>query len=69
MTLEFAAAAHLFSALSVVRDVFQDFPEVAGVIAGMDDPIDSPWRVEVRLTPEDSVSSSSSLMTVQIMAW
>lgn len=25
----------------------QDFPELAGVIAGMDDPADAPWRVEV----------------------
>lgn len=25
----------------------QDFPEVAGVIAGMDDPSDAPWRLEV----------------------
>lgn len=52
MTLESTAAAQLFFGVSVFRAVLQDFPEVAGVIAGMDDPIDSPWRVEVRMTPD-----------------
>lgn len=32
----------------VVSTDTQDFPELAGVIAGMDDPADAPWRVEVR---------------------
>lgn len=40
----------LFSlAITLLVDIstYQDFPEVAGVIAGMDDPSDAPWRLEV----------------------
>lgn len=41
-------AAAFFICVSLVCAVFQGFPEVAGVIAGMDDPADAPWRMEVR---------------------
>lgn len=35
--------------LAILLCSFQDFPEVAGEISGMDDPADSPWRLEVFL--------------------
>jgi len=70
VTLERTTVVHHFPIVNFVCDLFQDFPEVAGVIAGMDDPIDSPWRVEVRLTTEDCVEFLllSSFIPCQIMA-
>ncbi|CAB1119056.1 unnamed protein product [Ectocarpus sp. CCAP 1310/34] len=35
----------------------KDFPEVAGVIAGMDDPADAPWRLEAEKIVRDQVQA------------